>query len=506
VIDVRTHQEAVLISVNPALTPHHKLYLKNFTQGDVDEDERLRKTRILRLATGLFMLTVAISVAASIPVWSPGASQGLALGLGIASAVFVLLASLVTERLWLAPRPDPEALQRRFLAEVQFYRPLPILPALTRARAPAQLTELLALLPRSATAIVIVLSAGSLAAVLTSSWILGGGAAPRAAVQAVAPAPARPSEPPRQVAAAMPDAPEAPPAPAASQPDQPDPLAVDTAPLGESCTCERSDSVLWRLPFPRLSTLMIEQHSRSHNDHHHIELELAVINNGQEDLSEISLSVDFFEDEGKTSTKHRPLYYASTLRPGQAIKWRVEARGTSFLVNNPNAEVLAPDGLASADAFADLLNANHRPVRLHGAMMLAYHGDPRAIQGATELSSALREEEGPYLERVSAAARSTIACQIRSQGHLDGNTVQLCAFNRSKEAKDSLSLRLRGLDRMFDFRNPVAPPPVVAVEKTFDLPGALDPTEGRWLSLEVPNQGVRSRVESFEAFLAPREP
>jgi hypothetical protein len=251
---------------------------------------------------------------------------------------------------------------------------------------------------------------------------------------------------------------------------------------------------------------MIEQHSRSHKDHHHIELELAVVNNGNTDLEEISLGVDFFEDEGKTPTKHRPLYYEGTLHPGQAIKWSVEARGTSFVVDNPKDEVLDENTIASADAFADLLNANHRPVRLHGAMMLAYHGDPRAAQGATELASALREEEGPYLERVLGAARSTIACDIRSQAHIDSTTVQMCAFNRGHEPKGSLSLRVRGLDRVFDFRDPVAAPPIVVTEKAFDLPGTLAPGQGHWVSVEVPTAGSRQAIESYEAFLAPREP
>jgi hypothetical protein len=251
---------------------------------------------------------------------------------------------------------------------------------------------------------------------------------------------------------------------------------------------------------------MIEQRLRSHEDHHHIDLELAVVNNSQTALDEVALSVDFFENDGKTPTKHRPQYYESTLGPGKAIKWSVDARGTSFVVNNPNEQVLDPDGIASNDAFAELLTANHRPVRLHGAMMLAYHGDPRAAQGATELASALREEEGPYLERVLAASRATIACEIRSQAHLQGNTVQLCAFNRGKQPENSVSLRVRGLDRVFDFRSPVAPPPIVVAERTFELPDALEAGEGRWLSVEIPSQSSRQQSESFEAFLTPRAP
>lgn len=519
VIDVRTHEDAVLVAVNPALTPHHKLYLKNFSEGDVDEHERAHKARLLRLGTGLFMVAVVVSIAASVPLWSPGTSQGTALVIGMTAAFLVLVGSMLTERFWLLPRADSETLQRRFLAEVQVYRPLPVLPVLVRAPSTPRLGELLYLLPRSATAMVIVLSAGSLAAILTSSWILDGGSArapsairaeadrfatvevERAGPASSPAAPADPSEPEEATngppAAAFSAAASLPAASSAAP-------SADAAPLGGQCSCERPDSVLWRLPLPRLSTLMIEQRSRSHEDHHHIELELAVVNNGQTDLEKVSLSVDFFEGEGKTPTKHRPLYYENALVPGQAIKWSVEARGTSFVVNNPNDDVLTADAIGDADAFAKLLEANHRPVRLHGAMMLAYHGDPRAAAGAAELASALREEEGPYLERVLAAARATVACDIRSRAHLEGSTVELCAFNRGKEAKDSLSLSVRGLDRVFDFRSPVAPPPVVVAERSFILPGVLAAGEGRWLSLEVPTRG--QQVQSFEAFLAPAAP
>jgi hypothetical protein len=77
----------------------------------------------------------------------------------------------------------------------------------------------------------------------------------------------------------------------------------------------------------------------------------------------------------------------------------------------------------------------------------------------------------------------------------------LCAFNRSREPKADISLRLRGLDSDFDFRKPVAPPPLVVAEKVFQLPGELAPNEGRWVSVAVPNEAVRGTPKTFEAFV-----
>jgi hypothetical protein len=499
VTEVRTHQDAVLVSVSPLLTPHHKLYLKNFSQGDVDEGHRLQKKRMLRGAALLLMFAVVLSLSIAGPFGPPRAGQVSALGLGLLAAFGVLVSALLAERIWLAPAESSETLQRRFLAEVQYYRPLPVLPARSGPVSEFQFVDWLKLLPRSTAAIVIVLSAGSLSAVLTSSWILGTTGTTQVTVQsaeprAVAEAPVEPKaaeEPPRVPAAA----PE--PSPVVAQPEAP----AAAAPLGGACRCERPHSVLWHLPLPRLSTLMIEQRARSHEDHHHVELELAVVNNGKTPLKEISIGVDFFDGPNKELTKHRPLYYESWLNPGEAIKWHVEARGTSFVITNPLEQVLAPEDLASADAFEPLLRANHRPVRLHAAMMLAYLGDPRARTGAVELSQALREEEGPFLERVLAAIELVVPCEVRSRNTLAGSTVEMCVFNRASEPKRELSIRLRGLDSEFDFRKPVAPPPAVLGEKTFELPGELAGGEGRWVSLELPNESTSGMPKFFEAFV-----
>jgi hypothetical protein len=258
---------------------------------------------------------------------------------------------------------------------------------------------------------------------------------------------------------------------------------------------------LWALQFPRLSTLLIGQKSRAHKDHHHLEIDLAVINNGAKALDEVNLSVQFYEDDGKKPTKHRPLHYGSKLRPGQAIKWHVEARGTSFRVENPIIEVLGEErtALAEANDFADLLGANHRPVRLHGAMMLAFLGDARAKKGALDLREALRESEAPYLDRLLSTQGDLVTCDWRASQEGRVRQVSACVFNVSTKRLSKVAAKVRALDRLFDYRNPVAAPPTVIAERTFQLEESLEPREGRVTVVELDTDNPDGRVpQAFE--------
>ena len=120
---------------------------------------------------------------------------------------------------------------------------------------------------------------------------------------------------------------------------------------------------------------------------------VAVVNNGSTELEEIALLVLFYERSGGPSGKReqvssRPLFYEGPLLPGQALKWSTEAEGTEVEIQGPALGSLGPEGESAAptDRFFELLKAQNRPVRLHGAMMLAFLGDPRARDGALGLS------------------------------------------------------------------------------------------------------------------------
>lgn len=273
--------------------------------------------------------------------------------------------------------------------------------------------------------------------------------------------------------------------------------------MGDACTCTRASSALWALEFPRMSTLLIEQRSRTHKEHQHLELELAVINNGSKTLDEVNLLVQFYENDGKKPTKDRPLHYGAPLRPAQAIKWHVEARGTSFSVVNRHADVLPDDRkeMSSADGFAELLRANHRPVRLHGAMMLAYLGDDRAKGGAVKLREALREAEGPYLDRVLATRGDLITCDWRASEQGRVRQVSACVFNVTSKPIERIGVKARALDRLFDYRNPIAAPPVVIAEKLVRLPDPIGAAQGTQAVIALDTDNPDGKVpEAFEVF------
>ncbi len=497
--EVRALPRHVLLTVTPQLTPHNKLCLTNFREGSgPPEAELKRRRRLLWIATSTLCFAVGFSLATQWDAWNANPGQMSALLVGVAGAVVVLLLGLVADRLLWGQEDD--GAQRRFLAEVKLYRPKPVLvgPAAPAASPePVSFGDLIRFLPRSTLAVIIVLSATTLSVVLTSNWLLRGSERP--ARIAAAPPPPEPAPPPPAAAAPVPE-PE--PEPESEPESEPTADDAETVTSGDSCQCQRAESALWGLRFPRLSTLLIEQKSRAHKEHHHLEIELAVINNGNTKIPEVNLLVQFYENEGKTPTKERPLHYGATLRPGQAIKWHVEARGTSFTVHNPIREVIEDDKeLADAETFAELLKANHRPVRLHGAMMLAYLGDPRSKGGALKLREALREAEAPYLDRVLATQGDLITCDWRVADSGRVRQMSTCVFNTSGKRLSHIGLKARALDRVFDYRNPVAPPPTVIAEKLVQLDGELAPQEGTIAVVAIDTDNPDGKVpKAFELF------
>lgn len=507
--DVRVHADHVFLAVASALSPHNRLWLTHFSDGTVVRGAglpaELKKRRMLiRAFAVLLMVSVAVSLTLQLPSWSRDIGQLGALVIGCGGAFVVFLLALLAEFLFI-PRPLSSGdSQRLFVADLAHYRPEPVRegPPSPVPMERVELGELVRVLPRTGMATVIVLTASTLAAILTTTWITRGPSeSPHAAAARNVP------EPPQPLPAAAPvevlPQPEEPPVEAAPAVSATAPVAAAPA-AGEACTCGRSDSTLYQVGFPRLTTLLIGESTRRHKDHVHLEIELGVVNNGNETLKEVNLLVQFYEDEGKKPMKSRPLHYPARLSPGQAIKWHVEARGTSFVVHNPVRDMVDPEKeeLASADDFADLLKANHRPVRLHGAMMLAYQGDPRAKAGALKLREALRENEAPYLDRVIAALGDMSTCDWRVSETGRVRQVQACVFNRSGKRQSALAMKLRALDRVFDHRSPLAEPPLVVAEKVWKLEDSYEPNEGRRAQISFDTDNPDGKVpEAFELFV-----
>ncbi len=484
--------DRLFLAFEPALSPHHRLMLANFSTGtSVDPRTLRRKRSIARLAAGLGALVVALAgaeAAARLLGTGPAIATGVALG----GALAVLLVGLFADRLLAQGGLPQEGVREAFEREMDVY-----LPALERSETPAApkklraltLAELQGLLPRTTFAIVVTLTASGLAFVLVAHWALSGQPERRSGY----------GEPRRHVAPVDEDAPEAPaPKPAAKRPPpppKPAPAALPAAgtlALGDPCRCERADSLLWADPPPRLSILLLKQRVRPGRgaiEHESVrkrytDVDVAVVNNGAGELDQITLQVLFFKRDAGTGRRsqvdNRPLFYEGPLLGGQAIKWSTDAEGTEVEIQGPALGSLGAEGESAApsDRFAELLVARHRPVRLHAAMMLAYLGDPRAREGLLKLREALREDEAPYLDRLLQATSELRVCRLDVKQDQSGANVNGCLFNTTTEAKKELGVKLRGLDAPVLASDPVGNPPNLVVEQVLGVPGEIAPQSG----------------------------
>jgi len=488
--------DRLFLTFDPALSPHHRLLLANFSAGRSDEPRTIRRKRVIvrvaaAAAAGILGLT-----GAELSRRLLGSGPALATGIALGGAIFVLLVGLLADRLLAYGGQPPDAVREAFEREIDTY-----LPALERSEQPPApsrfkgftLAELQGLLPRTTFAIVVTLTASGLAAVLVAHQTLSGQPARRAAHR-------EPRDEPRAEVAANDEAgdeepepaPPPPPRPAA-KPKKPAPTApvpVASGPgvtLGDPCRCDRADSLLWGDPPPRLSILLIKQRTRPGRgaiEHESVrkrytDVDVAVVNNGSTELREITLQVLFFARDSGSSRREqvdsRPLFYEGPLMPGQAIKWGTNAEGTEIEIQGPALGSLGDEGQSAApsDRFAELLEAHHRPVRLHAAMMLAYLGDARAREGVLKLREALREDEAPYLDRLLQATAELRVCRLSVSQSASGASISGCLFNVTPEPKKELGIKLRGLDAAVLSSDPVGHPPNLVAEPVLDVPGEL---------------------------------
>jgi len=529
----RFEGERLLLEIDPELTPHHKLVLGGFTIGDgTHRHELYRQRLVLRTGAFGFALVCALVAALAVPRLSPSSSATLAIGIAIVVAATVLGLGFFIDRKLVSGELKGEAAQDALAHDMRLY--LPDLVRLDRPppKAPKALPlpDFQGFLPRTTAAVVITLTAGGLAAVLVSKWMLD---APESTVRAARTLPAaeeplnepEPAPDPAQVvdldsedtpAAAAPAqaAPPGPPAtPAASAASGP----TGTAAAGDvirtgNCQCARASSLLWQTAVPKLSVLVLSTKLRQDGRRKHLELDVAVVNNSGGALSDVTLRVNFFERDPPPSnqrhfSRHRVLFFEGPLEPGQAIKWSTEARGIEFELENPVEGDIGPggDGAAPADAFAELLNANHRPVRLHGAMMLAYLGDARAREGALKLQDALRDEEASYLRRVLDSMAQVKPCQFELSGSGATRTLHACVFNASDQKQEQLMVKLNALDASFSLAHPVGNPPAILGERAWNVPGPLPPGQGTRVETTVTMSDVKGDgAKAFEVLVGQR--
>ncbi len=501
--EAQVEGERLFLTFDAALSPHHRLLLGSFSAGRTAEPATIKRQRTVVRAAAFAAALVVGLVGAELAARVVGLGPALAVGAGVTGACGVLLVGLLADRLLAFGGVPPDAVRVEFERELDTY-----LPSLARADAPPPrklrritLAELQGLLPRTTFAIVTTLAASALAAVLVAHWTLHDEArasalseprdpAPRAAPVAAAPEEEAPA--PRPAA----------PKPAAPAPARPAAAAAGVS-AGDPCLCARADSLLWADPIPRLSVLFLKQRVRMGRGSPHkesvrkkyLDLDVAVVNNGNASIDEITLVVLFYSSDGEGKRREqvasRPLFFEGPLQPGQAIKWSTDAEGTEVEVQAPALGSLGPEGdvLAPSDRFAELLEANNRPVRMHGAMMLAYLNDPRAKDGILKLREALREDEAPYLDRLLAATSDLRVCRLAVQNEAGGRSVRGCLFNAAAEAKKDLGVKLRGLDAPVVNGLPVGAPPNLLVEQVLGVPGELPTQTGFTFSGRVPAEG-----------------
>lgn len=496
-VHIEADEDAVFIETReePQLKP--RMVLVNFSSGhSLNHHELYRRRLIVRVLAACLAVVMAVTLSLAGPRLSERVTALSALAAGGLGAIAILGIGFLTDR-WLAfGGVDHTRARTAFLDEVGAYFPRMVRGGADVARRRSRrrpLPPLDSLLPRTTGALVVTLSSLILATLIVGRWVTSHDHADTLASRA-----APEAEPPPPEAEAANLEPQIRQTPAQPAEPEPAPQSADELTLGSACTCRRADSVLWRDPIPRLTTLLIDSQRSRDGSHNELTLELAAINNGDEAISELTLRVEFYEQDPPPSLKlyrvaDRTLYYAGPLAPAKAIKWSLQARGTHFKVLPPtegSRQVITGDispggdNAAPTNLVAELLDANHRPVRLHGAMMLAYLGDPRARKAATELRRALRENEGTYLERLLRATADARVCEFLSLP----SEVRGCVYNASGTKLQDLGIQVRKLASEASHRDPVGPPPQILHAQSWSVPGVLEPGQGRRFSIPIPTQ------------------
>lgn len=523
--------EQFFLALDPALGPLNRLCLVNFSTGSSAHHHKLYRRRLLvRLATVGAAVSGALIASAAAFRLAPGTSALSAFGIALTTAVGLCVLGLFADQLLKSGGLEGALAREAFVNDISGFLPnlvrSPIAPPSAAPKIPP-LAYFQGLLPRTTAAIVMSLTALTLAFVLMVRWLLTSDPAhelaahtPRLRDQTEA------ALREQRVAAVDPGGPEAPSAPTEPA-SMTSAIAKNAALLAASsaaaaasgaaleaakaCRCRRSDSLLWQSPIPQLSVLTLSKHVRrgreedERKDKNYAELQIGIVNNSSDPLRDVALVVEFFERDPPPSNKRystatRPLFFEGPLLPGQAIKWDVEARGSEFEVHNPLTGDVGVEGenAAPTNLLADLLHAHNRAVRMHGAMLLSFFGDPRAKDAILELREALREDEAPYLDRLLQAVSPVHVCNLKVAEFGDSRSASACVFNAGKDPQPTLGLRIRALDGGVLSENPSGPPPAVLAEATIAVPGTLAPDTGKRIDTDFDLGGTKP--VTFEAF------
>ncbi len=462
-----------------------RCFLVHFSTGHDDTLQHIQQRRLLmRFWTIGVSVIVASATALAAPRLSPNVGPWLGLMAGLMFAAVLVAIGLKAER-FLADGGRKSASYGELLVN-DLIAYVPNIPREPLVASPKRFVwpRFDGILPRTTLAVSLTLAGALLAALIMFRWIVTG----------------RDESSDRNDQPDIKDAPAV--ASAYQQPVEPNPVAPVTTPLPQPsatartpvpsqtrstnsgqarttgpCECQRSDSLLWSQPLPRVSLIVLSSRRYKRHEHEHVELEFAAVNNSDHEVNELTSMAEFFEQDPPPSSKlvsvlTRAVYYQGPLLPGEAIKWHVDAEGTTFRVHppqergNPIAGTLDENGgnAAPTNAIAKLLKAHNRPVRLHGAMLLAFLRDPRAREAAVELGDSLRESESSYLRRLLEALGELRMCQVQIAGNGNQRRVIACVFNNTDTPRTPVEVVVRALDATVSPADPVGAPPQIMAE------------------------------------------
>lgn len=209
---------------------------------------------------------------------------------------------------------------------------------------------------------------------------------------------------------------------------------------GDACVCEVPFAAAIPQAVPRLSLLSSIVRTSPDPKRPSLVVEVAAVNNAKDPARNIAGAVTFLASgrrpgEPDRVIRDRGFFYDGPLAPGAAVKWRLGGRGASFRAGVSDETTLGTDDLASTDAFAKLLSAHTRSVRIHGAAMLARARDDRAKAAIEKL----REEgEDPRLVSLARVTEPVLACDLRAKEH----KVSACIVNADEGLRGPLRVSL----------------------------------------------------------------
>ena len=504
--------------------PHvgtQRCLLVHFSTGnEVTLQEIQQRRLLLRLWIAGLAVVMACAIALTAPRLSPTVGPWVGLVSGVLFAGLIIMVGLTAERWFADGGRRSRTVRDVFVGELLAYLPeLPRDPLIAQPR-PFKMPRFDGILPRTTLAISLTLSGALLAAILMFRWMIS---APRDVADTTERPAGRAAQSPNPEALEVTPNPVTPaaPAPVVTQPaiddaSAPSRVMENRTAVARStgpCECLRADSLLWAQPIPRLSLVVLTSRRYKRHEHEHVELEFAAINNSNQDISELTSMAEFFQQDPPPSSKlvsvsTRAVYYQGPLHPGEAIKWHVDAEGMTFRLHPP-AENGNPitgsldehgDNAAPTNAVARLLKAHNRPVRLHGAMLLAYLRDPRSREAAVELGDSMRESESSYLRRLMEAMGEIRTCQVQVSTNGVHRRVFACVFNTTDTPRTPVEVVVRSLDATVSLADPVGKPPQMLSENSVILPGTLAPKSGVFTQIDVDLPNLDATAAAYETF------